>query len=183
MVGQVQQGVALLRRGGIVDDQGIVLRQAVAHLHMQPAGVALLPRLRGAGKNHHIIDVLGTPLPQLPVKAPFAAVQVIFAVIGAKGIGLPVQLKARPGDAVGHPSDRPAEVGGRHVIGNGIAAQGDILHPPRPIRHADAVHRRTVIQEVDLHGIVVKQGKASHRLSLGRPPEKMLVNHYFSPFS
>ena len=90
VVGQVQQGVALLRRGGIVDDQGVILRQAVAHLHVQPAGVALLPRLRGVGKNHHIIDVLGAPLPQLPVKAPFAAVQVVSAVIGTKGIGFPI---------------------------------------------------------------------------------------------
>ena len=90
VVGQVQQGVPLLRRGGIVDNEGILLSQAVAHLHMQPAGVTLLTCFCRTGEHHHIINVLGAPLPQAAVKASLAAVQVVAAVIGRQLILLAV---------------------------------------------------------------------------------------------
>ena len=90
VVGQVQQGVPLLRRGGIVDNEGILLGQAVAHLHMQFAGITLLTCFCRMGEHHHIINVLGAPLPQAAVKASLAAVQVVAAVIGSQLILLAV---------------------------------------------------------------------------------------------
>ena len=160
-----------------MNNEGVLLCQAVAYLHKKFSRIALLPRLRGAGKDHHIIKILGAPLPQAAVKAPFAAVQVVFAVIRAKGIGFPIELEASPSDAVCHPPYCPAEVRCCHIVGNGIAPQCNILYPSCLIRHANTVHCRAVVQQVHLHGVVIKQGKACYRLSIRRPPEKVFVNH------
>ena len=110
VVGQVEQGIPLLGGGGVMDNEGVLLRQAVAHLHVQPAGIALLPRRGGAGKHHDVIHVLGAPLPQPAVKAACPAVQVVFAVIGGQRVFPAVEREGGPRNAVGDPPDGAAEM-------------------------------------------------------------------------
>ena len=145
---------------------------------MQFAGITLLTCFCRTGEHHHIINVLGAPLPQAAVKASLAAVQVVAAVIGSQLVLLAVQGEFCPGNTVGHPAYCSAKVRGLNVICNGITPQGDILHHALFIRHTDAMHSRPVIEKVYLHGVVVKQGKACYRLPFRRPAKKVLIDHW-----
>ena len=101
VIGQVQ-GRILIARRLIGNRQCVVLAEAIGDLHVQRAGVSFLPVRAGPVQHQRVAFRLR--LPDIGVKAPPSAVQMVFAVVPGERIGFPAQRKGGPGDAVGKPA-------------------------------------------------------------------------------
>ena len=93
----------------IADVEGIVLQEAIGHLHLQLAGEALLTICRGVAEYERGgVPLLGVPDPE--VEARGSAVETIGTVIDPQAIGLVIKRKLPLRDPIAVATDDGAEV-------------------------------------------------------------------------
>lgn len=124
VVGEIAQGVGVAF-GPVVQPQHTVGGEGVGHPHLQGAGEALIPVRAHVGEHQGAVHLPG--LPYRLVEAPDAAVEAVGPAVGGQGIGLSVQLKGGPADAVSHPPHQGPEVLVLLLIVlQGLTAQDDV---------------------------------------------------------
>ena len=132
VIGQVAQGVPVAL-GPVADGQP-GLRQGVGHLDRQVSGVALLAVGALEGQGEAVLRLL-LHRPDLLVKAPGAAVEVVLPVVGRQRVLRPVQGEGGPADAVAVPADEGADVLVLlPVVLQGVKAQHHVHRISLPVR-------------------------------------------------
>ena len=149
----------------------MVRGEGILRLRLEGAWVALLPGGRAAGEHQGV--VLDAVVPEVLVKAPDPAVEVVGGLVGGQGPGPPVQLEPGPPDAVGAPAHQGPQVAVvlLLVFRRGIKAQADVPEPPRPVGDGRSLENGPVVQHLDIGPVGGLQAEEGHRRPLpGGPP-------------
>ena len=165
--GQIEIGVlrqvdggCLVRRGAVVDFEGVFVGERIGHFHIERTRVAFLSVRAG------ICEPYAAPAgflerfrcPDHLVKASFAAVQVIGAVVGGKRPGFPVEGEGGSADPVSVPPDEGAEVGRLFQIPcERIVSKCDVAGRALGVRHEQMGNDTSIVRESDFHAVGIRQ--------------------------
>ena len=167
VVGQVDDGVGV-GRDPVIHPEGVVRGEGVPDRDLHVAGEALLAvgavgfQQQGVAEGFDRVGFAGK-----------AAVQVVAAVVGLQLVGLAVQGKGRPLDAVGIAPHKGAAVGGgiQLVLLNGVVAQHHV-HRPAPGRDDDVLDDGPVIQHTDRQSAGIREDILVDRVPAAGEPEQ-----------
>ena len=136
----------------IADVEGIVLQEAIGHLHLQLAGEALLAICRGVPQHERgVIPLLGLPDPE--VEARGSAVETIGTVIDPQAIGLVIKRKLPLRDPIAVTTDDGAEVLllRPEVVVEAVVSEDDIHRLAIPIGYQQLDDLAAVVGHQHLH--------------------------------
>ena len=134
--------------GAVLNAEGIVSTELVAHLHFEISGEALLAIGRAVAESDGV-HILRHHLPNLIVEAVDASVEGMGTVVLRKVIGVALQRKLGIGNTTGSAAADTIEIDlfGEPLI-KGIEAQQHILHLACRVGHQPACEFSTIVRNL-----------------------------------
>ena len=183
MVGQVDHGI-LVRYGAVADGERVFAVPGKGDAQFHLAGEAFLHVRRHIGEGDRVLvwalACFGVKKPF--VKAFFAAVQGVGAVVDEKRIGFAVQREPSFGDAVGKAAHRGAQTAAFYGVAFGtVKAQAHVGEAAEAVGHADADQVGAVIGHRGAGAGGIGHGIQVCVPSVGRFAEKLLCDAHCIP--
>ncbi len=152
---------------GVVDNQLVVVGEAVDHSHLQVAGIAFFAVGADPREAERIL-AQDLRLPQVLVEPSRAAVKVVGAVVRRQGVRLLVDREAPLRDAIAvSADDRPEERMAFQVPVDRVEAEHDVADGAVSVRHLQRRDDAAIGDRRHLDAVGVLQGEGLHRLAVG----------------
>ena len=173
VIGQVDRR-GFVGRGGVVDDEFVVVRERVDNRNVEVAGITFFAIGTLAREFDGRVFAGGCfGLPVGLVETFASAVQMMGAVVGGEAVFLAVELEAPMGDAIGAASDDAAEI--RTVVLDvaieRIEAEGDVAGAAVSVGSFERDESRAVVHHGSGHAVLVAQGEQGDDGMVGEFPE------------
>lgn len=174
VVGEVDRG-GPIGGGGEVESQLVRFSQCIDHRDGQVPRVTFLAMRAGVGEGERSSRIgagIGAGAPELLVKGPDAAVEVVGTVVLGQGIGLAVEGELGVSDAVGDSSgDRPKVRVPREVAFEMLEPKHDIRARTVAVGDFELRDDKAVLGHVHSHPVAVGQGVELDRFAVGQMTE------------